>query len=739
MGGSKGKVAIEVELSTKKFDKQIEKLESDLEKINYEYNAIKKDDPFEGKTEELKKYRAEAERVRNKIIELKKRRDELNNQGMSNIKQMIGNIGNQTEGLIKKVARWGLAIFGIRSAYLAVRQAMSTLSQYNEQMGVDLQYIKFAIATTLQPLIEGIINLAYKLLIYINYIAKAWFGVNLFANASAKAFQKTSAGVKDTNKNAKQLQKTLAGFDEMNILQKDGSTSSGGGGGGITLPTSDLSQIAKDIDIPGWLEAIGQNGKLVKEVLLGIGGAIVALKLGELVFYLTGTAQTLPQIITALSKMSGLQLAGLVGSLAVAVAGIYKTIVSIVTFIQDPSWENFADILNGLALALSGVGAAMLIVNSNNPIGWITLAVALTTEWIKVIGNLISSQDEEVKSTKSVSEADRDLANAKKELNNATNKYKNAQENLKKAEKELIELEKQHKVSGKSLYDQVVLGTLTYDGMTQEQKDVYLAYLSTLDAQQSLADATTLLTEKTNKEKEAEKQRSASIYASQKTYDGYFKTLLEGFNNGTIKGDEMAKKTASVMQYMDEETRRTFAENLPDNVKKAFAEAGNIVDVFDNGVEVSYREVANASKKTFETDVPNSVKKTQNAFANGTKEIQKFNNELAKTKASGNVKVTVSKSSGNYQANGAIYYPPRLAVGGVINQPGRGVPLAMGGEKGAEGVIPLTDAQQMQRLGEAIGKYITVNANIINTMNGRVISRELKQIENEEAFAFNGG
>ena len=77
----------------------------------------------------------------------------------------------------------------------------------------------------------------------------------------------------------------------------------------------------------------------------------------------------------------------------------------------------------------------------------------------------------------------------------------------------------------------------------------------------------------------------------------------------------------------------------------------------------------------------------------------------------------------------------KLAKGGIVNNPGRGV--ALGGEGGPEGVIPLTDAQQMALLGEAIGKYITVNANITNTMNGRIISRELQKIQNENDFALN--
>ena len=43
----------------------------------------------------------------------------------------------------------------------------------------------------------------------------------------------------------------------------------------------------------------------------------------------------------------------------------------------------------------------------------------------------------------------------------------------------------------------------------------------------------------------------------------------------------------------------------------------------------------------------------------------------------------------------------------------------------------------METLGEAIGRYITINANITNTMNGRVISRQLQQINNENNFAYN--
>ena len=85
---------------------------------------------------------------------------------------------------------------------------------------------------------------------------------------------------------------------------------------------------------------------------------------------------------------------------------------------------------------------------------------------------------------------------------------------------------------------------------------------------------------------------------------------------------------------------------------------------------------------------------------------------------------------------------PRLAKGTILNAPGRGVPVAGGtalaGEAGREAYLPLSDTQLLEELGSTIGKYITINANITNSMNGRIISRQLQQIRNDREFAYNG-
>lgn len=82
-----------------------------------------------------------------------------------------------------------------------------------------------------------------------------------------------------------------------------------------------------------------------------------------------------------------------------------------------------------------------------------------------------------------------------------------------------------------------------------------------------------------------------------------------------------------------------------------------------------------------------------------------------------------------------------MATGAIINNPGRGVTVgggtAIAGEAGAEGIIPLTDESAMETLGQAIGKYITINASIINKMNNRVISREIQRVKASQEFAYN--
>ena len=222
-----GYVVIGAKLDTKSFDAQIKEVEYELKQIDYELSKSKE---LKLDSRQIDEYKAKAEKLTNKLTTLKQKQDELND------KHTFENAKKNADDMRKKLTKWGLALFGIRSAYSFIRRSVSLLTQENEQLGSDIEYIRWALAQTLQPIIETIVKIVYNVLGVINTIAKAIFGVNLFANASADAFKKQKDNLKGANKEAKKLDKTLAGFDDLNILQKQETTSTS-----TTTPTMDLS------------------------------------------------------------------------------------------------------------------------------------------------------------------------------------------------------------------------------------------------------------------------------------------------------------------------------------------------------------------------------------------------------------------------------------------------------------------------------------------------------------------
>ena len=324
-----GYVVIGTNLDTKSFDAQINYIESQLQEI--EHKLKQADMGFEvGDTVKLE---AQYEKLSQKLSTLKQKKEDLNKTDLSNVQKSIDNIGKSTSNTIKHVARWALGIFAIESAYGFVRQAMSSVSQYNEQIATDVEYIRYALGSMLQPIIEGLIQLAFRLLTYINYIAQAWFGVNLFANASTKSFEKNNKALGNSVKSAKELNKQIASFDEMNVLNDTSSNSGGGAGAGaISLPSMDLSQWQGEV--PGWVKWIAENKDIVIAGLLGIAGGLVAINLG----------------LTAIQGIG----------VGIALAGIIIAIQSLIKFLQDPTFENFTNIIIGIGTAIIGVGIIIL-------------------------------------------------------------------------------------------------------------------------------------------------------------------------------------------------------------------------------------------------------------------------------------------------------------------------------------------------------------------------------------------
>lgn len=544
-----GKVVIGCDLDTRSFDAQIDYVESQMKEI--EHKLEQADMGFEvGDTQKLEanyeKLGIKLDNLRKKQAQLNQEQAQMNKLDLSGVQTGIDNVNKGLQNTVKRVAKWGIALFGIRSAYSAIRSAMSTLSQYDDQITSNIEYIKYALANTLQPLIQNILNLVVKLLQYINYIAKAWTGKDLFKTADAfKSAQKNAQGLN------KELSKTTASFDEMNILSD--TPSSVGGNADISAPNIDLTGMQGET--PRWLQWIVDNKDTILAVMGGVATGLLAWKIG----------------------LSGIQSLGI----GLAIAGIVYTIESLLEYLKDPSWENFGKIITGIGIAVAGVA----IIFGAWP-------VAIAGAIAAVVG-LIVSNWEKIKSF-------------------------------------MLGI-------GQWLEDRLgifgeMLNTAIKDGL--------------------------------------------SIF---ETLFGGVKQILDGiikiFNGDFKSGIELAIKGIG---------------NIIISVLNVIINAFNLFTAPFRGLIVA---VGKITGKNWTMD---------------------------------NVKVPLI---------------PKLAKGGIINQPGRGIPVgygqALGGESGQEGVLPLTDSQQMQLLGEAIGRYVTINANITNTMNGRVISRELQKVNNASDFAFN--
>ena len=692
----------------------LESEEMQLSKLNEKYSGqFSKLSSIKSEIQENKKNQQDTtkaiEEQKKKLAEANEeiRRSQFLKNGYEDTKKNLSDI-------VKKVTRWGLALIGVRSLYSGLRQAISMVSGQNEQVANSFQQIRSVIASTLLPIVQKALNIIVKLMVYANYLWKILTGKNLFnfADATKKASDNLSSGAGSSGKIAKNLKdakKQLAGFDEMNVLQENADTSGGGGGGAGGLGDTDFENIfdkLKNVKIPKWLVKLGEILKELKKywkellvVVVAFGTALLAVKIGTFIAGLMG--------IQALS-------AGVIASIALIAAGVVLLVGGLANLILN--WDTMTQKEKIISGALAGIGAAFVALGVSIALGisaatlGIGALIALVIALVTAIATLTIKHEKEVKAARDETEQTKQLKQAKEDAKKAYDDLIDAVDRQAEAQKHLQDVEKESGLSGEALYKQVENGTLTYQQMNDKQREVYKAYKDLVQANADVkkAEETKMQTDSLVIKKEFDKKIAADTTG--KSYGQLKKDIIDAWDKGKISTKDAKDSIERMMGSMDDKSKKVFAEDLPKNIKSGL----------------------DKDKYTSTLD------KLKNAFSNAFRSIRdKANGFLDGIKKTFNVEANVSAKTKS--AKGAIVTYPKLAVGGIVNRPGRGVPVggAIAGERGAEGVIPLTDSQQMALLGEAIGKYITVNANIVNTMNGRVISRELKTIQNEDNFAFN--
>lgn len=708
-----GYVTIGTELNTKEFDSQIKYIESKM--LDIEDKLKQADMGFEvGDTQKLEN---EYEKLGNQLIDLKAKQEKYNESikeaemaGFNKIKDSVDSVGNSIENVTKKVTRWALAVFGVRTAYSAIRRVVNLVSSENEEVSNKIQQMRTVLANALLPIAQQVLNFIAKIMVYINYIFKVLTGKNLFdfASATKGASDSLSNGAKSSGaiaNNLKEARKQLAGFDEMNVLSDNVASSGGGGGvGGIDASTfPNIFDSLKNVKIPKWLETLGDILKTLKqywkELIIVIGSfasALAAIKIANFISQLLQFEGMTTRVKTALGLMVG---------------GIVLLVSSIANLVLN--WDNMTKKEKVITVMLAAVGAAFVALGYAIAAGisaatlGIGALIAGIVALVTTMGTMVYSHDKEVKAARDEEEQTKLLAQAKRDAKLAYDDLINAIDRQTEAQKRLQEVEAKSGLSGKELYEQVENGTLTYQEMNETQREVYKAYKDLVEANKAVTDAEKKKRKEDSLVVKGEFDKKIAADKTGKSYKDMKKEIVNAWKDGKLTTKDATDSISLMMGTMGNKARETFAQDLPSDIK-AGLNPGQYRTTFEKFKDV-WNDWLSGLKRKIQVDFTAST---------GT-----------------------SGGGGRGFAKGGIIHHslPKLAPGGIINQPGRGVPLgsAIGGERGAEGVIPLTDSQQMALLGEAIGRYITVNANIINTMNGRIISRELQKVQNESDFAFN--
>lgn len=134
-------------------------------------------------------------------------------------------LGSSMKSVIKTMTKYTLAIFGARSGFYAVKNAIRQVLSDNEKLNNTVTAMKGAFANALAPVIERVVYWLKYAFAYLNLFVKVLTGVDMAAQYNAKAINKQTEATKKNAKATKEANKQLAAFDEKNVLTANNQSS----------------------------------------------------------------------------------------------------------------------------------------------------------------------------------------------------------------------------------------------------------------------------------------------------------------------------------------------------------------------------------------------------------------------------------------------------------------------------------------------------------------------------------
>ncbi len=416
--------AVSNDLSSNKqyqsLSKQAAKLEEQIVSINAKLNTTKQEyGQIAGQIQELvgkqNIWSNAINKVKSSLSSLKGSADNVRksfNQLPSITTKINAKITKMSKGMkqgLGHVLRYAGALFSLESIYTMLSSSANAwLSSQNaqaQQLNANIEYMKYAMGSSLAPIIQFVTNLVYQLMKAIQSVAYALTGVNIFANASADAYSNMASSASDANKATKQL----AGVhSEINNIS---SNDSNAGSGGSVAPSLDLSQI--DSQMSPLAQKLYNFFKPLVDSWNTYGASLVeqikktASQIGEL---LSSVWESFEKTITNGTVYSILEnILAIIGNIAQAWANAWNNdnngteiIQSFANMINDiteaivnlVSSTGFQSFLDGILSAISGIVQFLEpIVSGFSEMAGIILEIVMSTigDVLTTIGNALQT------------------------------------------------------------------------------------------------------------------------------------------------------------------------------------------------------------------------------------------------------------------------------------------------------------------------------------------------------------
>lgn len=681
---------------------------------------------------------------------------------------------------VKQMAKYTLAIFGARSAFMGIKSLMSTFISNNTAVSNSIAGIKGALSEMLGPAIIWIVNLAKTAMAYINAFVTALTGINFVARWNAKALDKQTKATKGLTA-AQKKNRQPAAFDEQNKLSSNTSSGSGSSKNSGILALPDVPEKALE-KIKAFADALKSVWEWVKEnktALIVLGSVIAAVfavskiaafikKIGGLnsaFLVIVGLAIAIAGYIDAWKNgLNELNIAEIIGGFTAAIAGLYYTL--------GPLAVSIGAVVAGIALVVLGIkdfisnGATLentiLIIG-----GAIAVAIGLATGGLSVlasviigatvaVGAFVAALILEKPAIMSVEDAEKNLKSAQdarkkaqESLTDATLSYTNAVDAAENSAKALEDAEKKTGLSGAELNKQVQEGKLSYEKMTAAQKEVYRAYLTNEQKQNDLKKSQEDLKKATEDLKKAKKDETLASFENDLalakesgSYDNFKKSVVDAYKKGTLTAQEARDLIGKSMSEMSDDAQEAFMKDIPNDIR-------NGLD--PRNYETTRKKIVDWAKRTAE-DIKNVFRKIKDFFfdigdaignAIKTGIVLRINQAFDKVQKLANIFVRaingaigiINKIPGVNIGMLSMISIPKLARGGIVNNPGRGVPAIIG-EAGSEAVLPLErNTEWMDMLADKINGG---NVVVPIYLDGQLITRQVIDRQKKIAFAKGG-